>query len=195
MASYYFRDCYVFVFVLVIVSIHPSSTFETTFGQIWSYYNIILFFIKSPSFGKHSIKKWSDKCKDILNRRYHWNLCERVFAQSSNHFLNQYAEKSAGKWYMDRWLKLPKKRENTIYLWEENNSPCSGKKATVHAVYQRMKFWVRDLHAANVCHYLDCWLGVTIKDIAAAWLTLLNTGLQIWYNRNNHYFYTGLVQR
>ena len=34
-------------------------------------------------------------------------------------FLNQYAEKcSAGKWYMDGWIKLPKKRENTtcIYL-------------------------------------------------------------------------------
>ena len=66
----------------------------------------------------------------------------------------------------------PKRRANTFYLWEENNSPCSGKKTTVQAAYQRITFCVRDLHAADVCFYLDCRLDVTIKDIAAAWLTL-----------------------
>ena len=73
---------------------------------------------------------------------------------------------------MDGWIKLPKKRENTMYLWEENNSLFSGKKRTVHAAYQRITFCVRDLHAADACYNLDCRLDVTIKDIAAAWLTL-----------------------
>ena len=27
---------------------------------------------------------------------------------------------------MDGWIKLSQNREITIYLWEENNSPCSG---------------------------------------------------------------------
>ena len=32
-------------------------------------------------------------------------------------FLNQYAEKSsAGKWYMDGWIKLPKTKERKYYL-------------------------------------------------------------------------------
>ena len=67
------------------------------------------------------------------------------------------------------------------------------KKTIVPAVYQQIKFRVRDLHAAGACYYLDCWLGVTIKDIAAAWLTLKNTGLLIRCNRNYRYFYSGLV--
>ena len=26
---------------------------------------------------------------------------------------------------LDWWIKLPKERENVIYLWEEDNGPCS----------------------------------------------------------------------
>ena len=26
---------------------------------------------------------------------------------------------------MDGWIQLPKERDNDVYLWEENNSPCS----------------------------------------------------------------------
>ena len=45
---------------------------------------------------------------------------------------------------MDGWIKLPKKRENTM-------------KCTVST----QKTLVRDLHAADVRYHLDCWLDVT----------------------------------
>ena len=54
--------------------------------------------------------------------------------------------------WMDKITKK-KKRENTIHLWS--------------AVYQHKKTFVRDLHAADVRYYLDCWLGVT--KIQAYW--------------------------
>ena len=45
------------------------------------------------------------------------NFVTEFFAQSIKHILNQYAEKcSAGKWYMDGWIKLKKKRERKYYL-------------------------------------------------------------------------------
>ena len=54
--------------------------------------------------------------------------------------------------WMDKITK--NKRENTIHLWS--------------AVYQhKKKTFVRDLHAADVRYYLDCWLGVT--KIQAYW--------------------------
>ena len=56
---------------------------------------------------------------------------------------------SAGKWYMDGWIKLPKKkREKILFTYEVQ---CINTKKT----------FVRDLHAADVRYYLDCWLGVT----------------------------------
>ena len=52
---------------------------------------------------------------------------------------------------MNGWIKLPKKERENIYLWKENNSPCSRKKITVHAAYQRIQFRVRELHATDAC--------------------------------------------
>ena len=46
--------------------------------------------------------------------------------------------------------KITKKRERKYYLLMK----CS-------AVYQHKKTLVRDVYAAEVCYYLDCWLGVT----------------------------------
>ena len=60
--------------------------------------------MKNPTLGKHFFKKWGDKWQAILNRRYHWKLCDRVFDQSSNLFLNQYAEKSQ----LVGWTKFTK---------------------------------------------------------------------------------------
>ena len=48
---------------------------------------------------------------------------------------------------MDGWIKLQKKRENTIYLMK-----CS---------VSTKKNLMRDLHAVDVRYHLDCWLGVT----------------------------------
>ena len=62
---------------------------------------------------------------------------------------------SAGKFYMDGWIKLPKKRERKYY----SPMKCS--------VSTQKKTFVRDLHAADVRYYLDCWLGVT--KIKAYW--------------------------
>ena len=45
-------------------------------------------------------------------------------------------------------------------------------KTPVRAVYQQNKNRLRDMHAADVYCYLDCWLSVTIKDAAAAWVKL-----------------------
>ena len=52
--------------------------------------------------------------------------------------------------------KITKKRgKNTIYLWS--------------AVYQQTSELEIYLHAADVNYHHDCWLGVTIKDIPAAY--------------------------
>ena len=52
-------------------------------------------------------------------------------------------------------IKITQKRENTIYLWS--------------AVYQQNKELEIYLHAADVHYHHECWLGVTIKYITAAW--------------------------
>ena len=108
---------------------------------------------------------------EVINARVYWkdditeNFVKGCLRKIQKFWINM-QKNSAGKWHMNGWIKLPKKkRENTIYLWEENNSPCSRKKTTVYATYQRIQFWVRALRAADACYYLDCWLGVTIKDI------------------------------
>ena len=88
-------------------------------------------------------------------------------------FLESYADKTHLEMVcvcMDKITKGEKERKY-IYLLEENNSPCSGKKIIVHAV-STQKTRVRELHAEDACYYLDCWLGVTIEDIAAAWVKL-----------------------
>ena len=54
---------------------------------------------------------------------------------------------------MDGWIKLPKK-ERKYYLLMK----CS---------VSTQKLFVRDLHAAYVRNYIDCWLGVT--KIQAYW--------------------------
>ena len=48
---------------------------------------------------------------------------------------------------MDGWIKLPKQREKILFIYE------------VQCI--NTKTFVRDLHAADVRYYLDCWLGVT----------------------------------
>ena len=60
-------------------------------------------------------------------------------------FLNQYSEKfSAEKWYMDGWIKLPKKkREKLLSTYE------------VQCIKTKN---LRNLHAADVRYHLDCWL-------------------------------------
>ena len=55
---------------------------------------------------------------------------------------------------MDGWIKLPKK-ERKYYLLMK----CS--------VSTQKKTFVRDLHAADVRYYRDCWLSVT--KIQAYW--------------------------
>ena len=62
---------------------------------------------------------------------------------------------SAGKLYMDEWMKLPKKKEKKYYSLMK----CS--------VSTQKTTFVRDLHAADVRYYLDCWLGVA--KIQAYW--------------------------
>ena len=43
-------------------------------------------------------------------------VTERLF-KIQTFFFNQYAKKcSAGKWYMDGWIKLPKKKRENINL-------------------------------------------------------------------------------
>ena len=65
-----------------------------------------------------------------------------MFAPRTNLFLNQYAEKcSAGKWYMDGWIKLPKKRK-ILFTYE------------VQCI--NTKILVRDVHAADDRYHLDC---------------------------------------
>ena len=70
-----------------------------------------------------------------------WTISLKTLRQSVwskyKPFLNQYVEKnSAGKFYMDEWIKY-KKRENTIAIWgavcQHKNNP-----------------WVRYLHAGWV---------------------------------------------
>ena len=74
-------------------------------------------------------------------------------------FLNQYAKKcSAGKWYMDGWIKLQKERKYHLLM-----------KCSVSA----QKTLVGDLHAADVCYHLDCWFGVT--KIHACWSAAIVT--------------------
>ena len=60
---------------------------------------------------------------------------------------------SAGKWYIDEWIKLHK-REKILFTCEVQ---CISTKKTL----------VGDLHAADVRYHLDCWLGVT--KIQACW--------------------------
>ena len=55
---------------------------------------------------------------------------------------------------MDGWIKLPPKKEQKYYLLMKCN-------------VSTQKTFVRDLHAAAVRYYLDCWLGVT--KIQADW--------------------------
>ena len=50
---------------------------------------------------------------------------------------------------MDGWIKLPKKKERKKILF------------TYEVQCINTKNFVRDLHAADVCYYLDCWFGVT----------------------------------
>ena len=57
---------------------------------------------------------------------------------------------------MDGWIKLPQKERHYYLLIE-----CS---------VSTQKNRVRGLQAADVRINLDCWLGVTIKDISAAWV-------------------------
>ena len=75
-------------------------------------------------------------------------LCDRVLAQSTHLFWFSMLEKSTWPWFMDGLLKLKltKKRENTMYLW--------------NTVYQLQ---------TDINHHHECWLGVTIKYIAATW--------------------------
>ena len=76
------------------------------------------------------------------------NFCDRMFAQSTNLFqINMQNKYSAGKWYMDGWIKLPKK-ERKYYLLMK----CS---------VSTQKNLVRDVHAADASYHLDYWLGVT----------------------------------
>ena len=56
---------------------------------------------------------------------------------------------------MDRWKKIPKKKERKYYSLMK----C--------CVSTQKKTFVRDLYAADVRYYLDCWLGVT--KIQAYW--------------------------
>ena len=64
-----------------------------------------------------------------------------MFAQSTNLF-ESYVEKcSAGKWYMDGWIKL-QKREKILFTYEVQ---CISTKKTL----------VGDLRAADVRYYLD----------------------------------------
>ena len=58
---------------------------------------------KKPTLRKLSFKKLSDKCHGILNGRYYWKLCDRVFDQSTNLFLINVRKKSAG--WMDKIYK------------------------------------------------------------------------------------------
>ena len=50
------------------------------------------------------------------------------------------------------------------------------------------------LHTADVRYHHGCWLGVTSKDIAAAWEKMSNTCLLFRCSCNNHYYCIGLVQ-
>ena len=52
-------------------------------------------------FAKTFLKKWSDKCQGLLNGRYHWKLCDRVFGQRT-HLLRS-GKKSSG--WMDKIYK------------------------------------------------------------------------------------------
>ena len=76
-------------------------------------------------------------------------------------FLNQYAQKcTAGKWYMDGWIKL-QKREKILFTYEVQRIST--------------KILVGDLHAADVRYHLDCWLGVT--KIQACWSGAIVTSI------------------
>ena len=69
---------------------------------------------------------------------------------------------------MDGLLKIKTtKKEGKYYLHME----CS-----VSAKMSKISIY---LHAAAVHYHHDCWLVVTIKDIAAAWEKRYNTGLLI----------------
>ena len=86
-----------------------------------------------------------------------------MFAQSTNLF-ESYVEKcSAGKWYMDGWIKL-QKREKILFTYEVQ---CISRKKTL----------VGDLHAAEVRYHLDGWLGVTkIQDCwSGAFVTTISS--------------------
>ena len=58
-------------------------------------------------FGKHSFKKWSDKCQSMLNGWYHCNLCNRVFVQSTK------IVSICVKNHLDGWIKFTKNKHNT----------------------------------------------------------------------------------
>ena len=77
--------------------------------------------------------------------------CDRVSAQSTNLFLNPYAEKFIWKVVYGLINTITKKTEKTLFTL--NEVKCINTKATL----------VRDLHAADVRCHLDCWLGVTVK--------------------------------
>ena len=78
---------------------------------------------------------------------------------------------------MDKITK--KKRENTIYLWEENNSPCCGKKTTVRAVGRKQQSVLWEENNSPCCgkkkaqlvgycySKYECWPGARVSDMHA----------------------------
>ena len=108
-----------FVFVLIIVSINPCTTFKTICGQIWEYLNII-YYHKSSYFGQTFCQK-----NGVINARVYWtnDITENSVTECSlkvHTFFDSICGKiSVLKGFMDGLLKIKitKKRENTNYGW------------------------------------------------------------------------------
>ena len=69
--------------------------------------------------GKHFFKKWSDKWQDIMNWRYHWKLCDRVFDRSTNLFELICGNNSAG------WMDKIYKKNLLSVVYQHKKQPLS----------------------------------------------------------------------
>ena len=104
------------------------ALFQTTFGQIWYYHNIILW-------GNISSKN------EVINDRIYWtdditeNFVTECLIKEQTFFESICRKMSAG--WMDKFTRK--------YLWsvvyQHKNNP-----------------WIRYMHAADVRYHLDCWL-------------------------------------
>ena len=82
-------------------------------------------------------------------------------------------------------------RKQQSVLWEENNSPCCGKKTTVRAVGRKKRSWldiaIANMNAGPVQVFQTCMrVGASLIDMTAGRVQLLKTRQMVGCNCYRH---------